>query len=177
MTSAALPELPRELPAVEAERVRSLEPALQVLALEHYARLKALGLRLQFNSGRRTHADTLRIQADTAHAAATGHLAGSGLTGIAATGTSLHELGLAYDGEPVPKNESTWAIYGREAKALGLVWGGDWKRQLADGTVVTDQPHVQLPGKVQFWTEAAAVGVLAVLTVLVVVMLRPHPKQ
>lgn len=166
-----LPELPKGLAAAQAVIVRSLEPALQVLALEHHANLAALGIRLQFNSGRRSHADTLRIAADTATATAR-ELAAQGLTGIAATGTSLHELGLAYDGEPSPKNDQTWAIYGREAKALGLVWGGDWTRKLPSGEVVSDRPHVQMPGKVELWRQAIAAGVLVALAVAIAVLVK-----
>jgi peptidoglycan L-alanyl-D-glutamate endopeptidase CwlK len=31
-----------------------------------------------------------------------------------------------------------WRCYGECAKALGLVWGGDWK-------AITDKPHIELP--------------------------------
>lgn len=168
----ALPDLPPEIPAAEQEIVRSLEPALQVLALEHRARLKARGLRLQFNSGRRTHAHQLQIEADTAAASSSAQAHGEGLTGIAAQGISQHELGLAYDGEPSPKNDATWAIYGQEAKALGLVWGGDFSRTLASGETVTDRPHVQMPGKAQLWHELAAVGAFTALAIVVAILVK-----
>lgn len=34
--------------------------------------------------------------------------------------------------------EGPWTLYGEMAKALGLVWGGDWKS-------IHDRPHIELP--------------------------------
>ncbi|KKK56698.1 hypothetical protein LCGC14_3061940, partial [marine sediment metagenome] len=48
----------------------------------------------------------------------------------------------AYDGEPVPKNEHTWLVFGVEAEGLGLEWGGRWTKVVA-GRSRTDRPHVQ----------------------------------
>lgn len=36
-------------------------------------------------------------------------------------------------------DRSPWSAYGACAKAVGLVWGGDWKS-------LPDRPHVELPG-------------------------------
>jgi peptidoglycan L-alanyl-D-glutamate endopeptidase CwlK len=42
------------------------------------------------------------------------------------------------DGKPAWPEKAPWRLYGEMAKALGLVWGGDWKR-------FTDRPHVEMP--------------------------------
>lgn len=59
-------------------------------------------------------------------------------------GQSRHNFGLATDLCPFTNGKADWnntkafQIIGREAKALGLEWGGDWKFK--------DRPHVQLRG-------------------------------
>ena len=59
---------------------------------------------------------------------------------------SKHQDGLAIDAcfldqraQPTWDLHYPWEAYGECAKALGLVWGGDWKRR--------DCPHVELPIK------------------------------
>ena len=42
------------------------------------------------------------------------------------------------DGRPSWAITHPWAIYGEQARALGLVWGGDWRS-------FKDRPHVELP--------------------------------
>jgi peptidoglycan L-alanyl-D-glutamate endopeptidase CwlK len=45
-------------------------------------------------------------------------------------------------GKPSWADTHPWRLYGEMAKALGLVWGGDWKS-------IVDKPHIELPkGKV-----------------------------
>lgn len=57
---------------------------------------------------------------------------------------SNHNYGLAVDLVPFINGQFTWQpihifqLIGREAKKLGLEWGGDWK--------AVDMPHVQLKG-------------------------------
>ena len=41
------------------------------------------------------------------------------------------------DGKASWAESNQWGLYGAMATALGLVWGGDWKRP--------DRPHVELP--------------------------------
>lgn len=41
------------------------------------------------------------------------------------------------DGKPSWDDAHPWALYGAMAKALGLVWGGDWKS-------IVDRPHIEL---------------------------------
>lgn len=51
-----------------------------------------------------------------------------------------HAVDMAFldaDGRPTWAESMPWACYGACAKALGLVWGGDW------GTLV-DRPHIEL---------------------------------
>jgi peptidoglycan L-alanyl-D-glutamate endopeptidase CwlK len=40
--------------------------------------------------------------------------------------------------DPSWSEKHPWALYGAMARALGLVWGGDW-------TTLVDRPHVELP--------------------------------
>lgn len=42
------------------------------------------------------------------------------------------------DGKPSWDLRLPWKVYGEAAKALGLVWGGDW-------TSLVDLPHIELP--------------------------------
>lgn len=47
------------------------------------------------------------------------------------------------DDKTTPEDEtwsekSPWTAYGAVAKAVGLVWGGDWKG-------INDRPHIELP--------------------------------
>lgn len=137
-----LPDLPGALPFTEKLLVRSLTPEMQWKAIDHYRRLKARGIRLQFNSGTRTPEEQAAIRARTESAAASGADPGGGLSGFAAK-RSFHEIGLAYDGEPDPKNDHTWLTFGLEAEALGLEWGGRWSKTVA-GKTRTDRPHVQM---------------------------------
>ena len=41
-------------------------------------------------------------------------------------------------GKPSWAESHPWKLYGEMAKALGLVWGGDWRS-------LVDKPHVELP--------------------------------
>jgi peptidoglycan L-alanyl-D-glutamate endopeptidase CwlK len=41
------------------------------------------------------------------------------------------------NGKPAWPETGPWRLYGEAAKALGLRWGGDWKRP--------DRPHIELP--------------------------------
>jgi peptidoglycan L-alanyl-D-glutamate endopeptidase CwlK len=49
-----------------------------------------------------------------------------------------HAVDLAFRDDPWGER-MPWAAYGECAKALGLVWGGDW-------VAFKDRPHVELPG-------------------------------
>lgn len=42
------------------------------------------------------------------------------------------------NGKPSWAIHHPWKLYGACAKALGLVWGGDWKK-------LVDLPHIELP--------------------------------
>lgn len=90
----------------------------------------------------------------------------------ASADTSLHVLGLAYDGEPDPKNDRTWELYGQGAEAVGLVWGGRWTRQDARGETVTDRPHCQVPGRPKTIRLLAGAGLTIAVTVVVALAVR-----
>ena len=170
-----LPALPPELSAREQGIVRSVEPAVQQLAVALYHRMKARGYRLVFNSGKRSYADQERIYNDTLRARAQGGAAlnAAGLAGITARpGTSRHETGLAFDATPTPTTDAAWAVYGQEGEALGLTWGGRWTTRLPDGTTRTDRPHMQLSGGPTV-AQLAAGGVLTALLIAAVLAARP----
>ena len=169
---------PPEWSLAERRKAASLEPVLQVKLVEHHYRLKARGLNgLQVNSGRRTPAEQQRLTDRTKDALSTADSAAAleraGLSGFSAPASkSLHVFGLAYDGEPVPKTEATWAIYGEEAEGLGLKWGGRWSRTLPSGKVVNDRPHVQWPGSGEQVRNLAAAGVFGLLALATATLAR-----
>jgi len=165
------------MPLSERRKVTSLQAPLQVLLIEHDRRLRARGLtRLQVNSGARTQSQQQAIVNRTAVAGAAADtvkaLRAAGVSGFAAPKGSLHLVGLAYDAEPVPKNDRTWQIFGDEAESLGLVWGGRWEKTLSDGSKTTDRPHLQMPGDKGLLRQLAAGGLLTALTVAFVAAAR-----
>ncbi len=171
-----LPEIPLAIPPAQRRIIRSLEPEAQWIAVEHYNAALEYGIRIQFNSGRRTPDEQAALNRRTKAAVdardSTIALDTAGLSGFAAPSTkSLHVFGLAYDGEPFPKNEQTWRKFGELAENLGATWGGRWKRTLADGTVRTDRPHVQVgvPLERRAAIMAAAAAGVAVVSAAVVV--------
>jgi peptidoglycan L-alanyl-D-glutamate endopeptidase CwlK len=48
-----------------------------------------------------------------------------------------HAADLCFQGPDPFSEKHPWNAYGACAKALGLVWGGDWK-------VLVDRPHIEL---------------------------------
>lgn len=141
-----LPDLPDSLRSpAQVAIVRSLDPVMQEFAVEHYRALEAQGIVLQFNSGRRDPAAQAALYEQRADLSVP----------VARPGTSHHEVGLAYDGEPRPKNDATWAAYGAAAEALGLSWGGRFRKP--------DPPHVELPGKRELIMQLGAGGLLAAI--------------
>ena len=169
--------MPRGLSLKEKRIVRSLEPVLQVLAIEHHDALRRRGVRLIYNSGFRTQAQQDALVASTAatlsRADTTAALDRAGLSGFAARGKkSLHLFRLAYDGEPSPKNDQTWEIYGEEAEALGLTWGGRWIRKLPSGKTRSDRPHVQMGGDAGLVRQLAAVGIFGTVAVAIALLAR-----
>lgn len=144
-----LPQIPLAIPPSQRRMIRSLEPEAQWIAVEHYNAALDYGIRIQFNSGRRTPDEQAALSRRTNAAItaidSTTALDNAGLSGFAAAPTkSLHVFGLAYDAEPHPKDDQTWRKFGELAEGLGATWGGRWSRTLPDGTVRTDRPHVQL---------------------------------
>ena len=169
--------LPAGLSLKEKRIVRSLEPVLQVLAVEHHAALRSRGLRLIFNSGTRTQAQqdaiVARTSATLTRADTTAELNRAGLSGFAAKGKkSLHLFRLAYDGEPKPKTDQTWEIYGEEAETLGLTWGGRWIRKLPSGETRSDRPHVQMGGDAGLVRQLAGVGIFGTVAVAIAILAR-----
>lgn len=50
---------------------------------------------------------------------------------------SRHQMGLAADFGFANPNDQSWDLLGKNAKDLGLTWGGDWK-------TLVDRPHVEM---------------------------------
>lgn len=168
------PLLPGDLTVREREVLLSLDPAMLALALEHDRRFRARvpGGRIRWNSGRRSPDRQAEIVSATAEADTAEALASAGLSGFGVR-QSLHLYGLAYDAEPAPKTEETWRVYGEEAEALGLEWGGRYRRTLPSGEVVADRPHVELPGNADAWRQLGGAGVvLAIIGTAAVIVRR-----
>ena len=165
-----LPDIPKAIPAAQQRIIRSLEPETQWLAVEHYNLALEEGFRIQFNSGRRTPDEQAAIANRTAAALdatdSSTALTQGGLSGFAASATkSFHVFGIAYDGEPAPKNERTWLRFGELAEELGATWGGRWRKVLPDGTVKTDRPHVQLGAPLNRRSAIASASIAAVAVI------------
>lgn len=110
------------LTPAEAEIVAGLDPLIQPYALLHRDRLLQRSIPYVFISGRRSrdlqaslHEDPKRVSARP--------------------GKSAHEIGFAWDATG-PRNAAEWEIFGQEAEALGLEWGGRYRPK-------PDFPHVE----------------------------------
>lgn len=59
---------------------------------------------------------------------------------VASDGTG-HAVDCAFvvDGKISWAEKEPWRLYGELGKAMGLVWGGEWKS-------LVDRPHLELPG-------------------------------
>ena len=118
--------IPPPLSLEEIPLVLGLVPGLRRLALLHRGTCLAQGVPFVFRSGFRTKAYQQLLH---------DHPAFHPGTPAAAGGSSKHERAAAYDADT--GNALQTAIFGREAKALGLTWGGDFP--------TPDHGHVELP--------------------------------
>ena len=116
----------------------NLTPELRLKWLELKRRMAQLGHPMKLVEGRRSseRQDWLFQQ---------GRSRPGKIVTYAPAGRGKHEpgedgLGRAFDAvfmDPEPYAERhPWALYGEQAKLLGLRWGGDWKRP--------DRPHCEL---------------------------------
>lgn len=116
-------------------KVEELEPVTRGLC-EAFLRDSALaGLALRV-----TH--TLRTMDEQAHLYAKGRTMPGAIVTHARPGESAHNYGMAFDicfaGQmPYPPiQDIRWEHAGRIGEALGLVWGGRWKK-------IQDRPHFE----------------------------------
>lgn len=117
----------------EAEVVNGLDPALRPVALRHREEALGAGLPFRFLSGLRSRSQQAAEYAKRYDE--NGHLR-PGFTPAAKPGTSIHEVGGAYDLE-----RQTPAIerkVGEIAERLGLRWGGRF-------TPNPDPNHFEVP--------------------------------
>lgn len=119
-----------------AREISLLHPRVQALATELVRRCAAQGLKVKIT-------DTLRTKAEQEALYAKGRTAPGSIVTNAKYPYSFHCWGVAFD---VCRNDGKGAYYDRDGffakvgkigKALGLTWGGDWKK-------LTDKPHFQL---------------------------------
>lgn len=147
-----------------SRRIEDLDPVVQDLALEVLRRAKAAGIKLMVTQTKRTFDEQRALfakgrtapgepcrHAGEAHRRLVGtcpvHPHGATVT-RADAGWSWHEYGLAFDvaeddgtpwdiGKPghSAEDDEWWEIVGRIGEAVGLEWGGRWKRP--------DLPHFE----------------------------------
>lgn len=123
-----------------ASIIRDLDPSIQVPATELVKRAYEIGIPVIVASGRRTIAEQTAIYNQ-------GRTSPGGIVTRVRPGTSLHELGLAFDVAPLdphaaggmgdvivpwPDDPAFWGILGRIGENLGLVWGGRFPRPRRD---------------------------------------------
>jgi hypothetical protein len=118
------------------ERIATLEPELQPLALELVRLAGAAGHRITVTSGRRSTTEQAAIHA-------------SNPAGSAPPGRSKHEQGRAFDvaflnADGTWSYDGHWLTIGELGESLGLRWGGRWRRGQWKGTL-GDRPHFELP--------------------------------
>lgn len=105
--------------------------------------MSALGFQLLVTDGVRTDAEQVALYAKgrTAPGAIVTHA--DGVTNRSNHQVKADGFGYAVDccfvvsGQPSWAKHLPWALYGAMARALGLKWGGDWKRP--------DRPHIEMP--------------------------------
>ncbi|MCD9188257.1 MAG: peptidoglycan-binding protein [Pyrinomonadaceae bacterium] len=120
-----------------AEKLKKVHPELASRITKLIAALGNLGLTVVVTDGLRTFDEQNKLFAK-------GRTAPGQIVTKARGGQSNHNYGLAVDLCPFENgrlnydNLQNFNLIGREAKKLGLEWGGDWK--------FTDKPHVQLKG-------------------------------
>lgn len=100
--------------------------------------VESLGRDVRVVQGLRTYAEQDKLYAQ-------GRTKPGGKVTNARGGFSNHNFGLAVDLCPFNNGKPDWTdnagfdAIGRAARAVGLEWGGDWKK-------LVDKPHCQLPG-------------------------------
>ena len=123
--------------STEEALISKLEPELQPIARQFLANARAAGHRIILTQGRRTIAEQNALFAK-------GRTEPGAKVTNAKGGDSPHNYGLAIDfcfldakGKASWADSHPWAAVAAFGKALGLTWGGDWKK-------FVDRPHLEL---------------------------------
>jgi len=121
--------------------LNQVRPELAERVIKILTAMSVLGYNMTVTSGNRTTEEqqSLYARGRTKPGKIVTHLDGI-------TRKSNHQDGRAVDctfldinGRPHwPEDDKLWSLYGSMAKALGLIWGGDWKS-------LVDRPHIELP--------------------------------
>jgi len=121
----------------EEKLLSNLDPRLEPLARQFLANARAAGHRIFLTQGRRTIAEQNALFAK-------GRTTDGAKVTNAKGGDSPHNYGLAIDfafldakGGASWADSNPWAAVAAFGKALGLTWGGDWKK-------FVDRPHLEL---------------------------------
>lgn len=121
----------------EEQLIAGLDPRLQPIARKFLADARAAGHKILLTQGRRTIAEQNALYAK-------GRTAPGSKVTNSKGGDSPHNYGLAIDfafldekGRAVWPEKGPWAAVAAFGKALGLTWGGDWKK-------FVDRPHLEL---------------------------------
>ena len=138
-----MPPLPSpKLAGVHPDLVRKVHTILGAMAARGYPMIVTDGVRtaqqqiMLYAKGRSapgrivTHADGLKKRSN--------HQVRLPPSLYAGFGCAVDCCFLDEKGRPTWDIRYPWADYGAEARALGLVWGGDWK-------ALRDMPHIELP--------------------------------
>jgi peptidoglycan L-alanyl-D-glutamate endopeptidase CwlK len=128
-----------------SNRIEDLEPVTRAMCEQLMAARPDLKL---------TH--TLRTLEEQGHLYAKGRTLPGAIVTNAKPGSSAHNYGMAFDvafvgKKPYPSDTSLWEAVGQAGEAVGLAWGGRWRR-------IKDYPHFER----RDWKIAKAGGVAGV---------------
>lgn len=134
------------IPSSEEGLIMGLDPRLQPVARKFAEAARAAGHKIRLTQGRRTIAEQNALYAK-------GRTAPGGKVTNAPGGSSPHNFGMAIDfafidanGKLVWPENGPWGEVAKYGKALGLEWGGDWRK-------FKDRPHLEMPGWKQLRAE------------------------
>ena len=139
------------LSRAEKDIVDGLDPTMRDIALRHRQRVVDRGISFRFTSGLRS----LARQRELFDSLPPGQ--------VATPGTSLHEIGFAYDITGPTANQ--WDTVGIEGEALGLTWGGRFRTVREPWHFQAPETRAQLR-RVQVLKLAAIISVLGAVALV-----------
>lgn len=124
----------------ESKKLASLDPRLRAKVVQLMQRMRALGFKPKLFYGWRGLATQARLQeGGTSWVSFSFHNAVNAQGEPAALGADIVDANVGWGEEGQPSEAVAmrfFEVLGREAKAMGLYWGGDWRKK--------DYAHVQL---------------------------------